>query len=59
MLNTNKKWTILGQDPAVLQALWANVVSWFVSTLYPSLLPRLLPPSKFEATDKAEHQQCN
>lgn len=27
----------------MLSALWANVVSWFVRTLAPSLLPRLLP----------------
>ena len=37
------KRTILGQDPEVLLALWANVLSWFVSTFAPSLLPRLLP----------------
>jgi len=37
------KRTILAQDPEVLLALWANVLSWFVSTFAPSLLPRLLP----------------
>eukprot|EP00562_Extubocellulus_spinifer_P018667 CAMPEP_0178598026 /NCGR_PEP_ID=MMETSP0697-20121206/32519_2 /TAXON_ID=265572 /ORGANISM="Extubocellulus spinifer, Strain CCMP396" /LENGTH=440 /DNA_ID=CAMNT_0020235759 /DNA_START=157 /DNA_END=1479 /DNA_ORIENTATION=- len=35
--------TVLGQDPEVLLALWANVLSWLVSTFAPSLLPRLLP----------------
>ena len=48
----DRKWTILGQDPAVLQAIWANVVSWLVSALYPSLLPRLLPPSDYEIVTK-------
>jgi synaptic vesicle membrane protein VAT-1 len=38
-----KKWTILGQDPDVLVAMWANLVSWFISTFAPSFLPRLLP----------------
>ena len=37
------KRTILGQDPAILGALWANVLSWLVRALMPSLLPRLLP----------------
>ena len=47
------KRTILGQDPEVLLALWANVLSWFVSTFAPSLLPRLLPAACAEedATD--------
>jgi NADPH:quinone reductase-like Zn-dependent oxidoreductase len=52
MWNDGKKWTILGQDPAILQALWANVVSWLVSTLYPSFLPRLLPLCEYEADNK-------
>ena len=38
-----KKWTILGQDPDVLLAIWANLVSWFISTFFPSLLSQLLP----------------
>lgn len=46
-----KKWTILGQDPDVLLALWANVLSWFVSTFAPSLLPRLLPVCHQEDTN--------
>ena len=43
-----KKWTILGQDPEVLKALWANVLSWFVSRFVPSLLPKLLPSCQEE-----------
>ena len=38
-----KRATILGQDPEVLLAVWANVLSWLVSTFAPSLLPLLLP----------------
>lgn len=45
------KRTILGQDPEVLLALWANIVSWLVSTLAPSLLPRLLPTACSEEED--------
>ena len=47
------KRTILGQDPEVLLALWANVLSWFVSTFAPSLLPRLLPAACAEEDDSA------
>ena len=38
-----KKLLILGQDPEVLIALWANVLSWFISSFAPSLLSWLLP----------------
>jgi NADPH:quinone reductase-like Zn-dependent oxidoreductase len=40
---TGRKKKILGQDPAILAALWANVLSWLVRTLCPTLLSRLLP----------------
>ena len=40
---SSPKRTILGQDLDVLLALWANVLSWIVSTFFPFLLPRLLP----------------
>jgi hypothetical protein len=43
-----KKYTILGQDPDVLLAVWANVLSWVVRTFVPSLLPRLLPKCEQE-----------
>lgn len=58
----NKKRTILGQDPEVLLALWANVLSWLVSTFAPSLLPRLLPAacaSEEEATAGASGETSN
>ena len=42
------KYTILGQDPDILRAVLANVVSWVVSKFFPSLLPRLLPPCDVE-----------
>jgi synaptic vesicle membrane protein VAT-1 len=41
-MTTNKR-LILGQDPRILAALVANVISWIVRTFAPSLLPRLLP----------------
>ena len=37
-----KRQPIFGQDPLVLQALWANVVSWFVRSFFPSFVPKLL-----------------
>lgn len=40
---TVKKWTILGTDVAVLEAMWMNILSLLVATFWPSLLPRLLP----------------
>lgn len=46
-----KKWTILGQDPDMLLAVWANVVSWVVRTFVPSLLPKLLPSCEQEDPD--------
>lgn len=45
---TKKK--ILGQDPAILTALWANVLSWFVHKFAPSFLPYLLPRVEQEDT---------
>lgn len=55
------KRTILGQDPDVLLALCANVLSWFVSTFFPSQLPRLLPAAcDEEASDdrrESNHRQ--
>ena len=43
-----KKWTIMGQDADVLLAVWANVVSWIVRRVAPSLLPKLLPKCEQE-----------
>jgi synaptic vesicle membrane protein VAT-1 len=34
---------ILGQDADVLVAVFANLLSWFVATWFPSWLPKLLP----------------
>ena len=48
-----QKWTILGQDPDVLLALFSNVVSWFVSAYFPSFMPRLLPPCEQEDASSA------
>jgi NADPH:quinone reductase-like Zn-dependent oxidoreductase len=47
----DKKWTILGQDPDILLAMMANLLSWVVSTYFPSFLPKLLP-----ACDEEEEQ---
>jgi NADPH:quinone reductase-like Zn-dependent oxidoreductase len=44
------KKTILGQDPAVLLAVWANVLSWFIRKFAPSFLPQLLPNCDQEDT---------
>eukprot|EP00557_Chaetoceros_sp_GSL56_P002694 CAMPEP_0176498376 /NCGR_PEP_ID=MMETSP0200_2-20121128/12283_1 /TAXON_ID=947934 /ORGANISM="Chaetoceros sp., Strain GSL56" /LENGTH=467 /DNA_ID=CAMNT_0017896569 /DNA_START=32 /DNA_END=1435 /DNA_ORIENTATION=+ len=49
-LNSQKKFTILGQDPDVLKAMFANVVSWVVRNFFPSLLVKLLPPVAQEDT---------
>lgn len=38
-----EKFTILGQDPEILAAMLANLLSWFVSTFCPFLLPKLVP----------------
>mmetsp|Transcript_11211 Transcript_11211/g.27556 ORF Transcript_11211/g.27556 Transcript_11211/m.27556 type:complete len:452 (-) Transcript_11211:20-1375(-) len=43
-----QKWTVLGQDPDILMAALANILSWLVSTFAPSLLPYLLPTSPEE-----------
>mmetsp|Transcript_7076 Transcript_7076/g.15603 ORF Transcript_7076/g.15603 Transcript_7076/m.15603 type:complete len:453 (-) Transcript_7076:676-2034(-) len=42
------KWTLLGQDPEIILAAIANIISWIVSTFCPSLLPFLLPSSPEE-----------
>jgi len=44
-----KKWLILGQDPEVLKAMAANILSWIVSTFCPHLQGRLLPSCPAEA----------
>ena len=46
--NNNQRWTILGQDPEVLLAALANILSWFVVTFCPRFLPYLLPTSPEE-----------
>ncbi|KAL9185349.1 hypothetical protein ACHAXT_003126 [Thalassiosira profunda] len=45
------KRTILGQDPDILLAALANILSWLVTTFAPSLLPLLLPTSPEEDTE--------
>lgn len=47
----HKKWTILGQDPDILLAVWGNILSWFVFKFAPSLSHKLLPPCPAESTD--------
>ena len=46
-----KKWTILGQDPDILLAMLANLLSWVVSNYFPSYLPSLLPSCDEEEKD--------
>jgi hypothetical protein len=43
-----KKRTILGQDPDILLAALANIISWLVATFAPTLLTYLLPTSPDE-----------
>lgn len=47
-MTEGKKWIFLGQDPEILIAALANILSWLVSTFAPSLLPFLLPKSPEE-----------
>eukprot|EP00980_Cylindrotheca_fusiformis_P003196 scaffold725_cov133-Cylindrotheca_fusiformis.AAC.4 len=47
-----KKFTILGQDLAVIVAIFANILSWFVRSFIPSWLPYLLPKIEEEDTSK-------
>lgn len=39
-----QKFTLFGQDPEILKAVFANVVSWIVTNFFPTYLPKLLPP---------------
>ena len=43
-----KKRLIFGQDPEILFAAIANIISWLVSNFAPTLLPYLLPVSPEE-----------
>lgn len=53
----SRKLLIFGQDPDILLAALANIISWFVSTFVPTLLPYLLPKSpEEEPVDKRVHQ---
>jgi NADPH:quinone reductase-like Zn-dependent oxidoreductase len=54
-LNHQKKFTILGQDPDVLRAMVANVVSWVIRNFSPRLLIKLLPPVAQEDTAIIPH----
>jgi len=47
----DKKYTIFGQDPEILRAMAANIMSWFVSNFFPKLLPKLLPTCTQEDAD--------
>jgi len=47
-LNHQQKSTIFGQDPEIIKAAFSNVLSWMVTTLFPRLLPKLLPPCEHE-----------
>lgn len=47
-MNSEKKFTILGQDFDVVVAVFSNILSWFVNRFFPSYLPRLLPPIEEE-----------
>jgi hypothetical protein len=57
-----KKRTILGQDPDILLAALANIISWLVATFAPSLLPYLLPTSPdeepYDGSTAASQTKC-
>lgn len=46
-----KPFTILGQDPDVLIAMMANILSWIVSSFFPSFSPSLQPTCDEEELD--------
>lgn len=57
-----KKRFIFGQDPEILLAAIANIISWLVSTFAPTLLPYLLPLSPEEEpfdTDDRTHSELS
>jgi synaptic vesicle membrane protein VAT-1 len=51
MDNNKQRWTILGQDPEILLAALANILSWVVVTFCPTFLPYLLPSPEEEQDD--------
>ncbi|KAL3802660.1 hypothetical protein HJC23_011984 [Cyclotella cryptica] len=51
----NSKLLIFGQDVEILLAAVANIISWFVTKFFPSLLPYLLPSSPEEEPLDADH----
>jgi len=52
-----KSWTILGQDPDILLAVWGNILSWLVYTFAPSHSHRLLPKYDEEyVSETCEHR---
>ena len=58
MAQVHKKIRILGQDPDILCALWANIVSWVVATFFPQYLRYLLPKyPEQEDENKADLEQ--
>ena len=52
-MSEEKKTKILGQDLDVIIAVFANILSWFVSRFFPSFLPHLLP--KIDEEDTSEN----
>lgn len=46
-----KKFLIFGQDPEILKAMLANVISWIVSAFFPNYLSYLLPTCPEEDTN--------
>mmetsp|Transcript_2733 Transcript_2733/g.4004 ORF Transcript_2733/g.4004 Transcript_2733/m.4004 type:complete len:485 (-) Transcript_2733:205-1659(-) len=52
--NAPKKFLIFGQDPEILKAMLANVISWIVSAFFPTYLSYLLPACPEEDTDYSD-----
>ena len=51
-MENKNRWTIFGHDHEILVAALANILSWFVVTFFPSMLPFLLPSCPEEEEDE-------
>ena len=57
-MKAKTKLKIFGQDLDLLIAVFSNILSWFISTFFPFLLPKLLPLCESEEHNPNENN-CN